>query len=115
MTASSAVGTANPACVCSGLGMVSVIVAFMAKLQIPSSKLQIPPWRDKNQTSRKPPRAHKILELDAWCFSGAWMLALGAFSSVTFPHHKIKRPKDSGNVAHHMSRQQMRHNAQVHK
>src|SRR5882724_803846 len=92
--------------------MCSVIVAFIAKLQIPSSKLQ---RISKNQISKTQPRARNTLELDAWCFSGAWMLELGCFSSVTFPHHEIERPQNCRNITHHVPRQQMRQNAQVHE
>jgi hypothetical protein len=47
------------------------------KLQIPSSKLQ---RNSKSQTPNKSAVALALV-LEAWSFSGAWMLVLGAFTS----------------------------------
>jgi hypothetical protein len=48
------------------------------KLQIPSSKHQ---RSFKFQASNRAAPAH-ILKFNAWDFSGAWMLVLGAFSTA---------------------------------
>ena len=45
------------------------------KFQIPSSKL----LRTSKSHARNNRRAMAALEVEAWSFSGAWMLVLGAF------------------------------------
>jgi hypothetical protein len=50
-------------------------------MEAPNSKLQAP---EKLQTSTSKQTARvEFLKLDAWSFSGAWMLELGAFSLST--------------------------------
>jgi predicted metalloprotease len=44
-------------------------------MKAPNSKLQAP---EKFQTSNIKNSASVKLELGSWCFSGAWMLVLGA-------------------------------------
>jgi hypothetical protein len=50
-------------------------------MEAPNSKLQAP---EKLQTSTSNPDARAVhLKLDAWSFSGCWMLVLGAFAAST--------------------------------
>src|SRR5262245_26441283 len=90
--------------------------AGTAKLikKLPSSSSNIQ-RKTKNQTSKSPRRSRSELEPAAWSFFGAWMLELGVSSWVTLPHHKIDRAQDRHRVAHHVTGQQIRQDAQIHE
>jgi hypothetical protein len=52
-----------------------------AKIKTPNSKLQAPE-KFQTSTSNRNTRV-EFLKLDAWMFSGCWMLVLGAFCRST--------------------------------
>jgi hypothetical protein len=53
-------------------------------LQIPSSNLQ----RNSKQQTPNNPR-DVILKFDAWSFTGAWMLVLGAYATLVLGAYSV--------------------------
>src|SRR5687768_15302830 len=57
--------------------------------EAPSSNIQTP---EKLQISNLPTRLGRLLQLDVWCFSGAWSLEFGAFRSNREACQKMRSP-----------------------
>src|SRR6266581_8465439 len=64
---------------------------FMARIcsKAPNSKLQAPEKFQAPSLQNAPRRS--VLELEIWCFSGAWSLEFGAFSQLPFRRRQLPR------------------------
>src|ERR1039457_4187156 len=75
---------------------MSTLMAFMRK----SFKHQPPSSRETSSSKPQTGRAQKILELDAWSFSGAWSLDFGIFISHRCAVHVLVINIACGRLAH---------------